>query len=207
MQDLDRKSHWEGIYTAKDEREVSWFEESPALSLDLIAATGAPHASAVIDIGGGAAHLADALLDGGYSDVTVLDLAESALTKTKARLGARASQINWIVDDVTSWEPKRQYDVWHDRAVFHFLTEPGGRTAYGERLIQGVKSGGHVIIGTFAFDGPDRCSGLPVQRYDAASLASVLPAAFALVSAREEAHRTPSGAIQRFQFSTFSRRS
>lgn len=203
MPSLDRKSHWETVYARKDESEVSWYEQTPALSLELIAEAGATAESAVIDVGAGAARLVDGLLNLGYTDVTVLDVAASALSKAKARLGARASQVDWIVGDVTSWEPKRRYDVWHDRAVFHFLTDPRDRAAYVKRMGRAVKTGGHAIIGTFAPEGPERCSGLPVERYDAASLAAALPASFALVSTRVQEHRTPAGAIQRFQFSTF----
>ena len=206
MRSESRQAHWEGVYSKKGEHEVSWFQEHPEPSLDLIADVGATSASAVIDIGGGASRLADHLLGRGFRDVTVLDLSEAALEAAKARLGTRARQVHWIVADVTAWDPPRAYDIWHDRAAFHFLTEDGDRAAYIERLERGLKLGGHAIVATFALDGPERCSGLPVVRYDAASLGETLGRAFQLVDARRQAHATPWGSEQSFQFSVFRRR-
>jgi 2-polyprenyl-3-methyl-5-hydroxy-6-metoxy-1,4-benzoquinol methylase len=207
MSNIERHHHWENVYQSKGERDVSWFQESPEISLDLIRATGANVDSSIIDIGGGASRLVDALLDEGFAAITVLDLSEKALATAKARLGARSASIKWIAADVTTWEPTQTYDVWHDRAAFHFLTEPKDRAAYVERILRAVRPGGHVIIGTFAPDGPERCSGLPVVRHDAASLAKMLGAAFELIESRNHAHQTPAGAIQRFQFSRFRRAS
>ena len=201
-----RQAHWEKVYTSKGENEVSWFEENPAPSLDLIAKARATTASAVIDVGGGASRLVDALIEKGFRTVTVLDLSEAALAAAKARIGRRADQVQWIVADVTVWEPQEAaYDVWHDRAAFHFLTEERDRTAYVARLTKAVKPGGHAIIGTFAPDGPDRCSGLPVARYDAQGLGRVLGDGFELVETLRHEHRTPAGSQQRFQFSLFRR--
>ena len=164
-------------------------------------------ASAVIDVGGGASRLVDALIEKGFRTVTVLDLSEAALAAAKARIGRRAErQVQWIVADVTVWEPRAAaYDVWHDRAAFHFLTEERDRTAYVARLTKAMKPGGHAIIGTFAPDGPDRCSGLPVARYDAQGLGRVLGDGFELVETLRHEHRTPAGSQQRFQFSLFRR--
>ena len=203
MRSESRQAHWEGVYSKKGEHEVSWFQEHPEPSLDLIADVGATPASAVIDIGGGASRLADHLLGRGFQDVTVLDLSEAALEAAKARLGTRAGQVHWIVADVTAWDPPRAYDIWHDRAAFHFLTEDGDRAAYIERLERGLKLGGHAIVATFALDGPERCSGLPVVRYDAASLGQTLGRAFQLVDTRRHAHATPWDSNQSFQFSVF----
>jgi trans-aconitate methyltransferase len=205
MSDPNRQAHWQGVYTTKGEAEVSWFEESPALSLELIELAGVSSASAIIDIGGGASRLVDALVDRGFRAVAVLDLSAAALATAKARLGARASQVEWIVADVTAWQPTRLYDIWHDRAAFHFLTEARDRAAYVACLAKAVRPGGHAIIATFAPDGPERCSGLPVMRYDAESLAAVLGDAFRLVTSRRHEHTTPWGATQRFQFSLFRR--
>ncbi len=205
MSKVERHSHWENVYQTRAERDVSWFQQNPAISLDLIRATGITNTASIIDIGGGASRLVDALLDAGFEAVSVLDLSEKALATSKARLGARAAKATWIAADVTAWRPSQTYDVWHDRAAFHFLTDPKDRAAYAERLLQAVASGGHVIIGTFALDGPERCSGLPVVRYDAASLGAVLGPSFGLVESRNDAHKTPAGAIQRFQFSRFLR--
>jgi SAM-dependent methyltransferase len=200
-----RQAHWEHVYQTKGERDVSWFEESPKLSLDLIRATGAKADASIVDLGGGASRLVDALLDDGYTSLSVLDLSEKALAISKSRLGARGAQVNWIVADVTVWQPDRVFDVWHDRAAFHFLTDQQERSAYGECVRKAVRSGGHVIIGTFALDGPERCSGLPVVRHDATTVGEVLGGAFKLVDSYHHKHQTPGGAIQHFQFSRFER--
>jgi trans-aconitate methyltransferase len=205
MNDVSRQEHWENVYTTKGESEVSWFQENPTPSLELIALTGVTPRSAVVDIGGGASRLVDALVEMGFQAVTVLDLSKVALSAAKARLGSRADQVEWVVADVTTWEPQQVYDLWHDRATFHFLIEEHDRTAYVARLTKAVKPGGHAIIATFAPDGPERCSGLPVMRYDAESLSQALGAAFELVEARRHKHTTPSGSEQRFQFSLFRR--
>jgi ubiquinone/menaquinone biosynthesis C-methylase UbiE len=169
----------------------------------LIAQIGARPASAILDIGGGASRLADHLIDLRFQDVTVLDLSEAALEAAKARLGSLAAQVHWIVADATVWEPQKAYDVWHDRAAFHFLTEDRDRAAYVARLERALKMGGYAIIATFALDGPERCSGLPVVRYDPASLGQTLGRAFQLVRTRRHAHTTPWGSDQSFQFSVF----
>jgi SAM-dependent methyltransferase len=201
----DRHDHWQKVYTSKGENEVSWFQESPAPSLELIERAGANPASEIIDIGGGASRLVDALIERGFSAVTVLDLSEAALATAKARLGARADQVRWVAGDVTIWDPRQSYDIWHDRAAFHFLTEARDRAAYLSRLRQAVRPGGHAIIATFALDGPERCSGLPVMRYDAASLGEALGEDFALVETRRHLHTTPWQSAQQFQFSIFRR--
>lgn len=158
-----------------------------------------------MDIGGGASRLVDALCDIGFSDITVLDLSISALETSKCRLGPRGASVQWVVADVTTWQPAQTYDVWHDRAALHFLTEAEDRAAYAERVTKAVRPGGHVIIGTFALDGPERCSNLPVMRHDAASIAEILGQAFPLVETRRHDHHTPNGSAQRFQFSRFQR--
>jgi len=203
MKNLDRQQHWESVYTSKDEKEVSWFEERPTISLDLIRSTGVGIGASIIDIGGGASRLVDALIDEDFKAVSVLDLSEKTLAVARIRLGARAAKVRWIVADVTTSEPSETYDVWHDRATFHFLTEPIERAAYAERVFKAVRPGGHLIIGTFAPDGPERCSGLQVVRYDAASLGEMFGSAFELMECRRHAHQTPTGATQRFQFSRF----
>ena len=205
MSTVERQAHWQNVYQTKGERDVSWFEESPAISLALIQATGVGATASIIDIGGGASRLVDALVGEGFLRVTVLDLSEKALTTSRERLGAHAKQVSWIVADVTKWQPTEVFDVWHDRAAFHFLTEPADRAAYAARVQKAVRPGGHVIIGTFALDGPERCSGLPVSRHDAASIGEVLGRSFKFVETRRHEHETPSGVIQRFQFSRFQR--
>jgi SAM-dependent methyltransferase len=205
MESANRQAHWESVYTSKGENEVSWFQESPAPSSDLIVQAGATHASAIIDIGGGASRLVDYLVEQGFEDVTVLDLSAAALEAARRRLEGRADRVHWIVADATAWEPVKAYDIWHDRAAFHFLTDENDRAAYIARLARGVRAGGHAIIGTFALDGPEKCSGLPVARYDSASLTLALGSEFRLVDTRRHEHATPWGSRQMFQFSVFRR--
>ena len=203
MQSDDRKAHWEAVYEQKGETEVSWFQESPDLSLELIAQYAPTPDAAIIDVGGGASRLVDELVKRGYGDVTVLDLSQAALQAAQDRLGASAARVTWIAADATTWRPARSYDLWHDRAAFHFLTDPADRARYVERLAEALKPGGHAIIATFALDGPQTCSGLPIERYGAAALAKALGEGFALVETRQHAHATPWGAVQNFQFSVF----
>jgi SAM-dependent methyltransferase len=203
MTGADRKAHWERVYTTKAETEVSWFESDPVPSLEALARIGADCRTAVIDVGGGSSRLVDRLVHDGYEDVTVLDVSAAALDVAKARLGEAAGKVRWLVADVTDWAPERTYDVWHDRAAFHFLVVRADQAAYVGRLEQALRPGGHAIIATFAPDGPERCSGLPVARHDGESLAAVLGADFSLIESRRRGHRTPSGAAQRFQFSIF----
>jgi SAM-dependent methyltransferase len=203
MNDTDRGAHWENVYRTKGEREVSWFQETPSISLELIQSVGATRHSSIVDIGGGASRLVDALVEEGYEAVTVLDLAESALAAAKTRLGQAAARVTWIAADVVRWKPLQRYDLWHDRAAFHFLTDEADRTAYVACLREALRPGGSAIIATFALDGPERCSGLPVVRYDAASLGKVLGSAFTLIDTRRHDHHTPMGSTQRFQFSVF----
>jgi SAM-dependent methyltransferase len=205
MQSESRQAHWQNVYAKKGENEVSWFQENPAPSLELIAQVGATSASAIIDIGGGASRLVDKLVERGFKDITVLDLSEAALEAAKGRLGGRAAQVHWIVADATVWEPQKAYDIWHDRAAFHFLTEDRDRAAYVARLEGALKVGGYAVIATFALDGPERCSGLPVVRYDPVSLGQTLGRAFQLVDTRRHAHATPWGSNQSFQFGVFRR--
>jgi SAM-dependent methyltransferase len=205
MSDASRQAHWENVYTTKGEKEVSWFQENPAPSLELIAAAGLSEDAAIIDIGGGASRLVDDLLTRGFHRLTILDLSGAALAAAKQRLGNRGADVQWIIADVTKWQPSQTYDLWHDRAAFHFLTDRTDQSAYVDRLKKAVKPGGHVIIGTFAPDGPERCSGLPIVRHDAASLGKILGGDFSLTDTRRHDHVTPWGAVQRFQFSAFRR--
>lgn len=205
MRKEDRASHWDNAYARKGETGVSWYEQQPALSLELMRARGATARASVIDIGGGASRLVDILLGEGLRDIAVLDLSATALARARARLGARGDTVDWINADVTEWQPARSYDLWHDRATLHFLTEPEDRAAYVARLHGAVMPKGHAIIATFAPDGPERCSNLPVVRYDADGLARLLGPAFQLVDQRRHAHATPSGVSQMFQFSVLQR--
>jgi len=197
------RAHWDSIYSEKSEREVSWFQESPEPSLELIVRAGATPQSAIIDVGGGASRLVDVLVSRGFNNLDVLDLSEAALAKARARLGERAGKVRWIAADVTTWRADAAYDVWHDRAAFHFLTEPEAQRAYLERLKLALKAGGHAIIATFALDGPEKCSGLPVARHSAKTIGALLGAEFKLVDTLRHEHTTPWGSMQKFQFSTF----
>lgn len=205
MTNSDRKNHWTRVYDDKASTSVSWYQATPEPSLRTLERFGASQSSAFIDIGGGASNLVDALLERGWRDLTVLDLAAPALEAAKQRIGALADKVKWIVADITDWQPRRQYDVWHDRAVFHFLTEAAQRDAYRGALLAGLAPGGLIIIATFAPGGPEKCSGLPVQQYDAAGLAKELGDALQLVDAWREEHVTPGGAIQLFNWCVFQR--
>ena len=205
MSGVSRKSHWDNVYTTKSETEVSWFQEDPAPSLELIALAGLSKGASIIDVGGGASRLVDILVERNLGPVTVLDVSAAALDAARKRLGSRAADVQWVTADITAWEPTQTYDLWHDRAAFHFLTDPADQSAYVERLKKAVRRGGHVVIGTFALDGPEKCSGLPIVRHDAASLSNILGTDFKLIDARRHDHVTPWGAVQKFQFSTFRR--
>lgn len=200
------RSHWEEVYGRKPGKEVSWYRPHLERSLGWIAGLATP-SDAVIDIGAGASTLVDDLLDRGFHDLTVLDVSSAALAVTRARLGDRAGKVFWIEADITAWRSERRYDVWHDRAVFHFMTTPVQQEAYVAALRAGTRPGALVVIGTFALDGPDRCSGLPVQRYSPESLAARLGSDFQLLDHARELHRTPWGSDQAFTFAALRRRS
>lgn len=199
------RRHWETVYETKADSDVSWFEDAPLTSLEFIARAGSAAAAGIIDIGGGASRLPDRLLDLGLVDIAVLDLSAAALQASQARLASRARDVSWIVADVVTWRPDREFGVWHDRAALHFLTAPDDQRAYVERLQEALTPGGYAIIGTFAPDGPERCSGLPVARHDAISIGRLLGEQFTLIETRRHAHATPWGSEQRFQFSMFRR--
>ncbi|MDT3685451.1 MAG: class I SAM-dependent methyltransferase [Pseudorhodoplanes sp.] len=201
-----RQGHWQRTYEVKTGQEVSWHQDSPEPSLRLVTAAATSLASSIIDIGGGTSYLVDRLVQRGFRKVSVLDVSSAALAKAQARLGAQASVVDWIAADITIWTPTRLYDVWHDRATFHFMVTEADRSAYLERLRAALARGGHAVIATFALDGPERCSGLPVMRYDPAGLADTLGTEFTLVSSERHLHHTPAGSVQPFQFSVFSRR-
>lgn len=201
--DNARRSHWNGIYGTKAEDAVSWYQQTPEPSLTLLELAGAAPKSAVIDIGGGESHLVDALLARGFDDVTVLDLSQTALDANKARLGDSAGTVGWICADIVSWRPERSYEVWHDRAAFHFLTDPAEQAIYTATLAKALIPNGHAIIATFAADGPEKCSGLPIVRHDSNSIGKLLGDGFQLIDTRRHEHRTPWDSLQHFQFSTF----
>lgn len=200
------RGHWEDVYAAKRETAVSWYQSHPVKSLELIDVASPDRTASVIDVGGGASTLVDDLLARGFTDLTVLDIADTAIDRARQRLGNAAGKVRWIAADITQWRPDRTWDIWHDRAVFHFLTERGQQNTYVSTLAAATPPGATVIIATFALDGPEKCSGLPVQRYGPAELAERLGSSFAPVSSSREVHRTPSGAEQAFWYGVFRRR-
>jgi SAM-dependent methyltransferase len=200
---VNTRDHWESVYATKHSDEVSWFQREPAVSLDLITRWAPDPAARIIDVGCGASMLVDRLLAAGYANVTLLDVSATALAETRRRLGDAAPRVEWIEGDVlTAPLHADAFDVWHDRAVFHFLIGAAERAAYVARVRRSLRAGGHVVIGTFAEDGPLKCSGLPVMRYSAEGLAAEF-AGFTLVESARDLHVTPSGGRQPFQFCVF----
>lgn len=198
------RSHWDSTYSAKGDN-VSWYQAGQSRSLEMIRAAAPMRGMSVIDIGAGASRLADNLLVAGYCDLTLLDISDTALARTKARLGGVPNKIAWITADVTQWNPARTWDVWHDRAVFHFLTGGDMQDAYIAALRQATRPGSTVILSTFALTGPEKCSGLPVQRYSADTLAARLGPDFVLYTKGAEQHHTPFNTIQDFIYAGFRR--
>ena len=200
---MNRQEHWNQVYQTRSADDVSWYQRRPDLSLALIAASGVSKDAGIIDVGGGASPLVDFLLDDGYRRLAVLDLSGAALSHSHSRLGVRAGTIEWFEADVTSFTPPHRFGLWHDRAVFHFLTAADDRRGYVATLRQTVQSGGAVIISTFALDGPPKCSGLDVMRYDDQSIVAELGAEFQLREVRRETHITPWQSEQRFIYFRF----
>ncbi len=200
----EEPNRWEDVYQSRDEAETSWFEERPQVSLDLIAATSATGDAAIVDVGAGASRLVDCLLEQGFHRITVLDLSDAALAKARARLPDDAP-VAWVVANILDWRPSWPFDVWHDRAAFHFLTDAADREAYLRVMDRALVPGGHAIIGTFALDGPEKCSGLQVARYDAALLAERLGPDYRLIQSLIHDHHTPWGSMQRFHFGLFKK--
>ncbi len=200
---IDPKTHWEGIYTAKGPQDVSWFQAVPKVSLQLLDEYHIPPTARIIDIGGGDSLLVDHLLKRGHTDVSVLDISGVALNKAKARLGERASQVQWIESDATEFTPPQQFDVWHDRAVFHFLTEAHKVDAYLEQVSKFLKPGGLLILGTFSEEGPEKCSGIPVQQYDERQLVERLSPVCERMKCFKIDHVTPTDKVQNFLFCAF----
>jgi 2-polyprenyl-3-methyl-5-hydroxy-6-metoxy-1,4-benzoquinol methylase len=197
---VERKQHWSGAWKDQPETGVSWYQPVPQRSLDLIARAASGRNCRIIDVGCGASLLVDRLLKQGFTRLTVIDIAEQALSKARRRLGRRALQVRWVCEDVTSYRAEQPFDIWHDRACFHFLTEAQERAKYIKGLSRSLAKDGQAIIATFAVAGPERCSGLPVMRYDADRLLRKLGAAFALREQVDEIHLTPRGVEQKFSY-------
>ena len=202
---MDRKPHWESIYEKKADQAVSWFEPFPAVSLRMLDSAGMTQDSCIVDVGGGSSQLIDRLLERGVHCLTVLDISGAALRRTQARLGHAAASVKWIESDVMADWSLEPVDIWHDRAVFHFLTSAQDRARYRTQLLRVLKIQGTAIVATFATDGPETCSGLPVMRFSAESLAFELGPRFQLVESERHEHRTPWGVVQPFIYARFRR--
>ena len=198
---MDVQAHWERIYSQKSADEVSWYRPHLETSLALIAQAASSPSASIIDVGGGESTLVDDLLARGYADITVLDISQTAIDANRERLGKAAERLRWLVADITQVElAPASYELWHDRAVFHFLTEPRDRVAYIRQAARAVKPGGHVIVSAFGLEGPVKCSGLEVVRYDTESLHAEFGARFRLIESSKELHQTPLGTTQQFLY-------
>jgi SAM-dependent methyltransferase len=197
---LSRGDHWEAVYEHKRPDQVSWYQREAILSAELIRSLDLARDAAILDVGGGASTMVDALLALGYEDVTVLDISAAALGAAQNRLGERCLRVRWLHEDLLEWQPQRRYDVWHDRAVFHFLVFPADRALYGRLLNKALKADGHAIVGTFAPGGPAQCSGLEVRQYTPEGICDEFGDRFSLVGTREELHTTPAGTPQPFSW-------
>lgn len=202
----DRKKHWENVYSKKSPLEVSWYQQEPNLSLRLIRDTGLDNDAAIIDVGGGASTLVDSLCDEGYTNITILDVSAQALAHARLRLADKTGAVEWCEADVTEFKPSKRFALWHDRAVFHFLTAKDDREKYVEVLKRALGSGGHLVIMAFAIDGPKKCSGLDIVQYDAEKLKAELGDDFELIETGFETHTTPAGKEQKFAYFRFIKR-
>lgn len=203
MHSTNKKNHWEAVYENKRPDQLSWTQEVPTTSLDFIASVGASKTAKIIDIGGGDSKLVDCLLAQGFENITVLDISEKALDKAKFRLGANAEKVNWVVADITDYAPDSPFDIWHDRATFHFLTTTEQVSRYLATARQSIS--GFMTIGTFSTLGPTTCSGLPIKQYSEEFLTASLKNGFAKIRCVLEDHQTPFNTTQNFLFCSFKR--
>ncbi|MBI5539209.1 MAG: class I SAM-dependent methyltransferase [Bacteroidia bacterium] len=203
MEEFDRKKHWEKIYNTKQISEVSWYQPNPETSLDFVKQFELPLTAKIIDIGGGDSFFVDHLLELGYKDITVLDISESALNKAKQRLGNREKEVKWILADAATFDPTEQYDFWHDRAAFHFLTQEHEITNYLNTVQKSIKPSGILIIGTFSEQGPEKCSGIEIKQYSEVTMTRILENYFDKIKCIKVDHKTPFDTIQNFIFCSF----
>lgn len=206
MKAADRKQHWETVYRTKADKELSWYQPEPEASLSFFSTYAIPKNAKIIDVGGGNSRLFAYLLQAGYRDVTVLDISETALRKARARAGKLAGKVKWIVADITTFQPESVYDVWHDRAVFHFLTSLQEKAAYIQLLEAALVPGGHLMMATFSEKGPQKCSGLPVARYGPEALADCFSEQFHKIACMDVLHRTPFDKVQDFTYCYFKKK-
>jgi SAM-dependent methyltransferase len=203
---MQKSEHWENIYSTKNMDEVSWYQPYPKVSIDEILRLGIPKDAEIIDIGGGDSFLVDSLLELGYTHITVLDISATAIQKAKARLAEKSELVNWIVTDITAFQPTKKYDFWHDRAVFHFLTSEEEQEQYVSLLRDALHEDSNALIGTFAIDGPTKCSGLTIQQYSEESLTQRFSTVLEPIHCFEHLHHTPFNTTQNFQFCSFKRK-
>lgn len=203
MEDFNRKTHWENIYQTKELKDVSWYQPTPETSLDFFKQFNVPTTAKVIDVGGGDSFLVDHLLDLGYQDISVLDISAAAIDRAKQRLGDKAKKVNWIVADVATFEPTQQYDFWHDRAAFHFLTEEKEISHYLQVAQESMKAAGILVIGTFSEQGPKKCSGIEIKKYSEATMTDRFQGYFEKIKCVWVDHKTPFDTIQNFVFCSF----
>ena len=200
------KLHWENVFSTKSETDQSWFQPYPKTSMEFVELYNLPLHANIIDIGGGDSHFVDVLLDKGYQNIYVLDISANAIARAKQRLGERASQVHWIVSDITKFEPTVEYDLWHDRAAFHFLTSDDQVYKYVSLAEDAIKKGGHLVLGTFSENGPKKCSGLEIKRYSEVSMSSRFELCFERIKCITEDHITPLNTVQNFLFCSFTRK-
>ncbi len=203
---MSSKNHWEYIYTSKTEKEVSWFQEYPKTSIEFLELFNLPLTANIIDIGGGDSHFVDALLTKGYKNIWVLDISGSAIERAKQRLGAKSSLVNWIVTDVTEFEPPVKFNFWHDRAAFHFLINDDAINKYVDIAENGISDQGYLVLGTFSENGPEKCSGLQIKQYNEASMSARFEVAFNRIKCITEDHITPFNTVQNFLFCSFQKK-
>ena len=203
---MNTKTHWENVFASRSDIQKSWYEEFPYSSMNLIAELCIQKNASIIDIGGGDSHLVDALLKNDYTNITVLDVSEKALQNAQRRLGRKANKVKWIVSDVLNFIPEHSYDLWHDRAAFHFITNATQIKFYLKKMASSVNEGGNLILATFSKEGPQKCSGLPVKRYSQESMVRLLAPFFKKIKCFEEKHTTPFNTIQSFTYCGFSKK-
>ena len=203
MKHFNRHQHWENIYRTKQTNEASWFQSTPVTSLGFLKELNIPITAKIIDIGGGDSLLVDHMLNLGYKDITVLDISETAIDKSKKRLGEYARQVKWIVADITTFHPAEKYDFWHDRATFHFLTQDSEVETYIETVERNLQPNGVLVIGTFSEQGPEKCSGIPIKQYSEKTMTERLKAFFLKIKCISVDHKTPFDTIQHFVFCSF----
>lgn len=202
---MDIKQHWEKVYTTKQFTDVSWYQANPTVSLDFLSAFNMAKDASIIDVGGGDSYFVDHLLNLGYNNITVLDISKAAIEKAKNRLGDGAVAVNWVVSDITAYIPDRQFDFWHDRATFHFLTSPEQIDKYLAIANNAISPGGKIVVGTFSENGPEKCSGLPIKQYSESALTSLIKKWFHKIKCIHTNHITPFNTIQQFLFCSFKK--